>query len=76
MEVIYENEIKSVYMDDICVGFICRRSMVFGYMQEIPNYWIATTTLAAPEWEGGFEARKDARAWLWEQYQIRMRNAS
>lgn len=72
----YLNEVKTVKVGDVCIGYTCRRSVVYGYNQEIPDYWLAATTLLAPEWNGGFKTKKAAREWLEQRQSIRARNAS
>lgn len=59
-----KNEIISYFENGRCIGFICRRSVVFGCAQEIQNGWIACEGLLSHKWVGNFSTRKEAVAFL------------
>jgi len=56
----YKHEIKTVYENDICMGFIARRSVIHGMAQEINNGWMFTKYIIAPLWIGNYPTRKRA----------------
>lgn len=60
----YKNEILSLFDKGMCIGFICRRSVVYGITQGIENGWIATQSMHEPKWKGNFPTRKAAREYL------------
>lgn len=60
----YTSEIKSVNCRGKRIGFIARRSAIFGFAQDIEDTWCATTNIIAPEWITSFANRKEARLYL------------
>lgn len=57
-------EITSYFENSRCIGFICRRSIVFGSAQGIPDGWITCQGLLSHKWMGNFPTRKEAVAFL------------
>lgn len=58
-----KSEIISIFRCDIGIGFICRRSVVYGCAQGIENGWIASKDLHG--WSArNFKNRKEAIEWL------------
>ena len=57
----YHAQIQSVFVNDIRIGFIARRSIIIGCTQEIPDGWMCTKNIVKPEWFGNFPKRKEAR---------------
>lgn len=63
----YRKEILTVLDDmDVVIGFICRRSVIFGIMQEIPDGWITGTLVRgalcfSPRQENNYATRMEAR---------------
>lgn len=53
------NQIKSIWHNNIHIGFIARRSSVIGCAQEIPDGWMINTDKR--NWSGNFKTRKLAR---------------
>ena len=57
---IYKNEIKSVFEDDICIGYIARRSAILRTTKGINDMWMYSPTIVAPMWLGNYLTRKEA----------------
>lgn len=57
-------EIISIFENDTCIGFMCRRSVVFGFMLGVPDGWVITKSMLNLIWEGNFATRKEAIEYL------------
>lgn len=57
-------EVETVIRDFVVVGFRCRVEMLYGFLQERENHWMATKNLLNPDWKGMFKTRNEARIYL------------
>lgn len=56
-------EVTSIFENDVCIGFIARRCVVFGVC-EIGHRWCVTKDLKQENWGGAFCTRKQAIEFL------------
>lgn len=57
----YKSEILSIFEDNICIGFMARRSVILGLSNEIPDGWMITKDIKNPVWKGNYSIRKKAK---------------
>lgn len=67
MKIEYGNQIKSVFVNKVRIGFITRRFTLMTCSNEVENDWLAVPSIFALEWKSGFANRKEAREWLMKQ---------
>lgn len=61
----YKHEVFSLFVNNVGVGFLVRRYVLFPSGDLTPdNEWYATRDLLDPEWIGGFKTRREARQYL------------
>lgn len=71
MTTTYRKEITSVFEGGVCLGFIARRSVVFGVC-DVDNLWCCTPGLNEP-WRGAFANRAEVSALLRSIFNARFR---
>lgn len=59
-----KNEVITIYDKGVCIGFIVRSNVLFGWTEISCMGWSACMDLKDPEWVRGFEKRKDAVEYL------------
>jgi hypothetical protein len=57
----YKKEVYTVLYNGVVKGFMTRRSVLFGYQQEVQNGWYISHDLFCPIWKGNFNTREEAR---------------
>lgn len=61
----FKNEVKSVFENEIGIGFITRGTVLFGWSSDIDTTrWWATACLDNSKWKGPFANRKAATNYL------------
>lgn len=50
-------QIRTIYKDNIQIGFIARRSLIKGCIQGINDGWICTMSIKSPTWFGNYATR-------------------
>jgi hypothetical protein len=46
--------------NNMVVGYLARRSVIFGFAQEIPDGYVFTKSIVKPDWQGNYPTKRDA----------------
>ena len=60
----YFNDVKTVSIRGKNIGFIVRRSFLYGISDRNPNGWMITLNILNPMWVGNYSTRRAARVAL------------
>lgn len=64
-----KSEIKTVFKDNVCIGFIVDTRVLLDWCQDTPAQWSAAPDILKPVWAHGYNSPDDAIAYLEEQEQ-------
>lgn len=58
----YAKEILTVLHNDIVIGYMARRQVLYAWGDIVPNQeWCIAKSIIEPSWHGSFKTRKEAR---------------